>query len=62
MAEAMPFLFTPIAQDSLAKEVLLSDAEFWEDGVENVIRGNVTCDLAEVMDDAAKILGYQIRR
>ena len=35
---------------------LFSDAEFREDGLEDVCGGDFACDFAEVVDDAADIL------
>ena len=35
---------------------LLADAEVGEDGVEDVVGGDLTCDLAQVVDYSADIL------
>ena len=38
------------------KVFLLADAEFREDGVEDVVGGDFASDLAKVVDDSADIL------
>ena len=41
---------------------LLADAEFGEDGLEDVVGGDVAGDLAEVVDYAADVLGDEVAR
>ena len=44
------------------KVFLLADAEFGEDGLEDVVGGDVAGDFAEVVDYAADVLGDEIAR
>ena len=41
---------------------LLADAEFGEDGLEDVVGGDLAGDLAEVVDYAADVLGDEVAR
>ena len=43
------------------KVFLLADAEFGEDGVEDVVGGDFASDLAKVVHNAADVLAQQIR-
>ena len=44
------------------KVILLADAEFGEDGVEDVVGGDFAGDLAEVVEYLADILADKVRR
>ena len=41
--------------------ILLADAEFGEDGVEDVVRGDFAGDLAEVVENLADVLAHKVR-
>ena len=42
------------------KVILLADAEFGEDGVEDVVGGDVSGDFAEVVDNGADVLRNKV--